>query len=160
VSTSAATPKEVPNRAGTQRGRRLYVGYLFAILVVTGSLSILAYSSPYAGVSQSSVTWIGLGLGSVIVALGGLPVTVGLAPRSARIDHDRLVVFGRFGGVHRYELDITFRARIEKTYPAGLFSSDETFAVLIGQGSSTPRSYIVGQPILDLVPPGSLRREP
>ncbi|MCI4323744.1 MAG: hypothetical protein L3K03_06975 [Thermoplasmata archaeon] len=159
VPPTAPDSSEVPNLAGTQRGRRLYVGYVLAIVVVTGSLSILAWSSPYPGVSQSSVTWIGLGVGSVIVALGGLPVTLGLAPQSARIDHDRFVVRGRFGGVYRYEMDVTFRARIEKSYSAGFFSSEPTFAVLVGQGSSTPRSFLVGQSIVDLLPSDSIRRD-
>jgi hypothetical protein len=147
----------VPNSAGTQRCRRLYVGYLFAIFAVAGLLSTLALSSPYPGVSQSSETWFGIGLGSVLVALAGVPVTIGLAPRAARLDQDRFIVRGRFGGVHTYELDLTFRARIERTYSAGFFASEPTYAVLVGQGSSTPRSFIVGDAILALLPSDLLR---
>ncbi len=141
-----------PNRAGTQRVRRLAIGFAVAVAVVYGTLAAVARTAPSGGTVGGTYDLDLLGEIALAIGVAGAVVTLFSAPVAVERDATTVVAVGPFGTRRAFRLGPKFAARVVRRYAGGLLSDGAVESVELTDGRRR-RTYLLEAGILEPPPP-------
>jgi len=142
-SASAARPGAFhPNENGTQRGRRLFLIFVVALVAAYAAFVGLILTTPAA---SSEYLLVGvLGLVAVLFALWAWSITWGRAPRGVRWLPDRSVrVIERLGTQRSFPGPPDLRVNVAYRYPPSFLNRGPVELVEVSGGETRRRAYLV-----------------
>ncbi|MGP8077910.1 MAG: hypothetical protein ACLQD8_02865 [Thermoplasmata archaeon] len=149
------TPRRiVPNRAATQRARRLTALYVVILAALYAGFALLARGSaggPPSGTTQDLELF---GLVALVFALAGAILTLLSAPAALELSPTATVVVSPLGSRRTFRTGPGHSVRIVRKFPAGILSSEPVESVEIASGGGR-RTYLVDAGILSPAGPGS-----
>ncbi|HYA10369.1 MAG TPA: hypothetical protein VEH10_01670 [Thermoplasmata archaeon] len=156
VTTPAAPPPGIDagptlerreNAGATHRAHRLALLYAVGIFAVYAALVAAARVAPGGASAGSNAELLLVGILALVLALAGVLVALGTAPRAVEFGARATVVVGRFGRRYAFPERGRLKTTVLQRTPAGRWSPVALELVEVA-GGSTRRSFLIDEGLL------------
>jgi hypothetical protein len=137
-----------PNPGGFARALRIYLLYLLALVVLYSFFLELDFRSTAAGTSINESGILGFTLVALALAGVGAWMTLGQAPRGARIGTREIVVTERWGRQVTFPPADEIKIRLVRRHAPGVLSPYPTATVFVVTQAGARRTYVIDEQML------------
>lgn len=140
------------NRAGRERGRRMFLLFGSVLLAIWLLFVALSLSSPTVGVSGDAAVYAALTVIALLLGAVGWALTLGRAPQGFWERDGDLVIRENFGRRRRLPGPPMLTVRVVQRYPAGFLGPAPAELVELSAPGEGRRAYLVGREFFPVPP--------